>query len=331
MRRLLLNLLWLFAGVLASGAFGADDQAIVTTFELTDGRTLEAIRFAAAGDEGAKTFMLTTLEGERKTIAEKDIASRRERIVPISELPPTARAQVRAVKKADSDARAASDEDAKAAQIKNQAIAAIVRKEIDARIAFKKINDEWARAGAEQAQYNAEIANLAVAIAGAEAEQQAALAELKSLGEARSRDRKDKDGRQEEALRESRRDSLHKKAKRAAEERARLAERKAGMEKQREEAGAKLKVLTQKKDAAQYEIDGLAAEKSKAIVASLEKKSSEGGKTGSKAGAPTIVKLADGTVIRARSVKAIEGGMLLIVDENGKEQRVKARDVDVGE
>ena len=65
-------------------------------------------------------------------------------------------------------------------------------------------------------------------------------------------------------------------------------------------------------------------------MASIVKKISPDEKSGT-SGETSVVKLVDGTTIRARSVKSIEGGMLLIVDESGKERRVRVRDVDVSE
>ena len=116
---------------------GAEEQATISIFRLQDGRTLEAIRFAAAGDEGARVFMLTTVEGARITIGEKEIKSREERVVLLSELPSKGREQIQSTRRADANARAVSREEAEIEEKNKHAIATHVRKEIDARIAVR--------------------------------------------------------------------------------------------------------------------------------------------------------------------------------------------------
>lgn len=310
--------------VLLSGTpfvFGAEDQATITTFELTDGKSLEAIRFASAGEEGARTFLITTMNGERRSIPESDIVAKKERIALLSELPAKAREQILSVKKADAKARVAHHDDAKAENQKNQEVAAIVRKEIEARIVYRKINDEWTQLAAEQAHYDSEIASLTKPLAAADAEVTSSTAALSAL-EQRPVDRNNKDSEQ---ARESKRDTLRRRVMTANKDLAALVARRAEYVRHRDAAVEKLKDLTPKKDAAQAVIDKLVAEKSKAIVASVLKRI-----TPDEKGISTV-KLADGTIIRAKSFKELENGVLVIVDEQGKERRVAVKDIDVSE
>jgi chromosome segregation ATPase len=301
--------------------FGAEDQATVTTFVLADGKSVEAIRFASAGEEGARTFLITTLDGERKSISESDIVKRKERIALLSELPAKAREQIQSVKKASAKARAANQDDAKIENQKNQDVAAIVRKEIEARIVYRKINDEWSQLTAEQAHYDSEIASLLKPLATADAEATSSTAALAAL-EQRPVDRNNKDA---ELSRESKRDTLRRRMTTANKDLAALVARREEYVRHRDAVVEKLKDLTPKKEAAQAVIDKLVAEKSKAIVASVLKKI-----TPDEKGISTV-KLADGTTIRAKSLKELENGILAIVDEQGKERRVAVKDIDVSE
>src|SRR5438067_10295440 len=58
----------------------------VTVFKMKDGRTIEAVRIAAVGDEGERTFTLKTTTGERVMVMEADVESRIEKKVARGEL-----------------------------------------------------------------------------------------------------------------------------------------------------------------------------------------------------------------------------------------------------
>lgn len=65
--------------VLAEEAEGSID---VTIFELKDGKSVTAFRFLASGEGEDQRYDVTTIDGKRQTLLEKDIAKQRKSTVP---------------------------------------------------------------------------------------------------------------------------------------------------------------------------------------------------------------------------------------------------------
>jgi hypothetical protein len=326
------TLLCCTAVMLLATVLAAKEQATISTFTLKDGRAIDAIRFAAAGDDGSKIFMITTVDGERLKINEADIVSRTEKKMLLSELSEKARGQIQSVRAADTTARAnARDEDVSRESSKKD-IAVSVRNDLEARIVLRKADEVLSQANTHLAHVKQVIADAAVAIASADAEYDGAKTELGSVNDSVRR-RGDRDNRESdrelEARREQRRDVLRKKMRAAAEEKTRQTQKKNEGERLVSELSDKIKKLGEKREVAQKQVDYTSAEKSKAIVAAnTPDKPAKKSDVPDESTVMRIIKLKDGTKIRAKNVKVLDGGIFQVTDENGVEHRVNPKDVE---
>ena len=322
-----MKIILLCAAVSLASYVTAEEQVTVTIFTMKDGRTLEAIRFASIGDEGARTFALKTMEGERLTVAEEDVASRSERRVPISGLSDKARAQLQ--HSTDVTAHTATREDSDA---QNQKQIAAARKDVDARIAVRKLDDELAQAKARLIPIQQQITESTAAIAAAQANSDAAAKELGAMPDPRTGSM-DAATREAENRREARREVLRKKIKAAEDEKARLTVTKTAAERLANDVSEQVKKLTEKRQAAQKDEAAAAVEKSKAIIAANAPDQATQKKTAEtpKSSAIQTLKLKNGATLRVRSMQKLDDGALLVTDEAGQEHRIQASDVETTE
>jgi predicted nucleic acid-binding Zn-ribbon protein len=306
------------ASFILASLLTAEEQITVSIFKMKDGRAIESVKFAAVGDEGAKIFMLKTTAGERVTVAEADVESRSEKRIPVSELPASAETQ-----KADAPkATAATPDQSETKQ--NQKLTA-VKKDIDARTALRQVEAELVQAKARLLPVQQSIADANKGIAAAQANSDTAAKELSGIPEAKKGNSSDAAARDLESKHEARRQTLRRRIKAAEDEIASLTSRKTEAEKQAVDINTQILKVTEKLQAAQKEVTAAAAEKSKAIVAAnapdqpLQKQPDE-------AGSIHILKLKDGRELRVKSIKKVDKGMILIVDENNQERRFNASD-----
>ena len=305
--------------VLLSLCARAEEKVTINVFKMKDGRVLEALRVATVGDEGSRTFTLKTTTGERVMVMEADIESRSEKKVAKEELPETATAA--APVKAPA-AKPKDEDDGK----KSQKLDA-VHKDVDARIAFRKIDDEIAQTKAKIVPFQQAVAEATAAMTTAQNNSDTAAKDLAAIPDAKKgpQDAASKDA---ENKREARRDSLRKRMKAADDEKAKQAQRKADAEKVISDGNDQLKALAEKRDAAQKASVTAAAEKSKAIESELSgdatpKKPADSASDN----LPHTLTLKDGTSVHAKSMKKLDGGVLLIVDDKGQERRLQPGDV----
>jgi hypothetical protein len=164
--------------LIALNSSAADDTVAMTVFQTKDGKTFDALRYAAFHSGDLKTYVITTLDGKKLLLLETDVLTTKQEQVALEKLPEDVRANVKKMRAAETAARAEAD--AYAAQQK--VVAAAKRKENDAQAAVNKIGAELAYAQnvVENAQFI--IRNAPVEIARAEARYDAAKAELSSGG-----------------------------------------------------------------------------------------------------------------------------------------------------
>lgn len=300
----------------------AEEKVTVTVFKMKDGRTIEVLRIAAIGDEGTRTFTLKTTIGERVMILEADIESRVEKKVARSELPETAAVAPAATASAIAKSK---EED----EVKQSQKLAAVHKDVDARIALRKIDDEIAQAKAKLTPFQQAVAEATAAIAAAQVNADSTTKELSGIPEPKAKASQDPASRDAENKREARRESLRKRIKVAEDEKAKQTQRKAEAEKVISDGNDQIKKLTDKRDAALKMSESAAAEKSKAIVSELPSDTATLKKSAGPAGDSVLhtLKMNDGSIAHARSMKKLDGGILLIVDDTGVERRIPAADV----
>ncbi len=167
------------AGTLAaSGVSGEEEPVSVTTFETRDGRKIEAYRFSSLGAAEARSYLINTLDGQKLIYLEKEIVARQENTVPLEKLPEQARVEVRRARAAAAAARA----EAEARGKDEEKIAAVRRKELEARVVLKKISEELALARTVLSHAENLIRNTPIEIARLDAQYDAAKTELGSLG-----------------------------------------------------------------------------------------------------------------------------------------------------
>jgi len=308
------------AFVLLSLGAGAEEKVTVNVFKMKDGRVLEAIRVASVGEEGTRTFTLKTTTGERVMVMEADIESRSEKKIAKEELPETATAAAPA--KTPTAAKPKDEDDGK----KSQKLDA-VHKDVDARIALRKIDDDIAQTKSKMVPFQQAVADATAAMAAAQANSDTAAKELAAIPDPRKgpQDAASKDA---ENKREAHRESLRRRMKSADDEKAKQAQRKADAEKIISDGNDQLKALGEKREAALKASVTAAAEKSKAIESELTSDAASKKPADSASdNAPHTLTLKDGSSVHAKSMKKLDGGVLLIVDDKGQERRIQSSDV----
>ena len=167
----------LLMGLLLAGAcFGEDAPVRVTTFELRDGKIFQALSYSSSGANDLKSYVILTPKGERLTLLDKEIVSRKAQSLPLDKFPEAARKEILKNRAAANSVRAESEVAVQA----DRAASGERQKEFDVLAALNKARTEYSLANstvqnAENTQRNAPID-----IARADARYDAAKTEINS-------------------------------------------------------------------------------------------------------------------------------------------------------
>jgi hypothetical protein len=154
-----------------------DDPATITTFQLRDGRTLEALRFSKIATGGVETYFISTLDGQRHVLKAEEIVSSKEALVALAALPEAARNEIRKQRAVTAAARTRAEADAAA----QKTVAEAKRAENQARAVVTKLTAELNGARETLARAETVIRNAPIEVARADARYEAARTELGSL------------------------------------------------------------------------------------------------------------------------------------------------------
>lgn len=308
------------AAALAFSAVAGDDEPVnVYKFELKGGQKIEAYRLASLGAGDLKSYVLTTLDGEKLIVLENEIVSRKEEVIELDKLPERARKEVLKSRAAAAAARAEME----AQQKEQQAIFAAKRKETDARNELKKIAEDAALAKAVLANAEKIIKETPVEIAKLDAQYDAAKTELGGLSSSYVGGYGGVD--------HARADYLRGLMTRAAEDKVRLDQGKKEAQDVIARVQENLKVLEArmviaKKDLETAQTEAKAAHQKAKDEARQREKTRETKGESQKEG-PTLVTLKDGRTLTATSILEDPDGRVTIKDDQGKVHYLDAQDV----
>ena len=229
--------------------FCVDEQPInVITFELQGGKKIDVLSFSSLSSGDLRSFSVTTTDGKKLLLLDKDIVSRKEERVPLAKLPEGARKELQRIRAVAAASRAEAD--AQAAEQK--ALIGVKRRENDARAAVSKAQVELTLSQSLIVNADAIVKNTPIEVAKADARYDAAKTEL---GAASSF----------VPMTASRADWLRNQMSHAAEDKARLELAKREAEEITKRALESTKVLNTRFETARKELDAAEAETKQSI------------------------------------------------------------------
>lgn len=172
--------LLLTAVILGGISFAADEPVKITTFETSEGKKFDAANWSSFNASDLKTYVLTTLDGKKMMLLERDVVRRTERLEPLDKLPEEIRISVR---KSRASAEAARVE-AEAVAKDQRVVAEAKRNERETETASRKAEGDLAAAKNLLATADMAIKNSVVDLAAADARYDASKTELGSLNSA---------------------------------------------------------------------------------------------------------------------------------------------------